>query len=373
VWTRTSDYAPTSDASLQVLGKNLIWGAVRNPAMEAAPAIALGFDAATGTALWNAADRLSETGYPSLRWFMASADRLLGMCYEVDGSSTRVIGLDPSGTLSLDASIPHRGSDVVCAAGNLVILTTESGSLCAYDTSKNAVAWSVPFQISSLAANTDFNMVADADHCYAYNHGATTAFNLATGATAWQTPGYLSDGASVWLSRPVLVVGGQATGRALGSGMVGLDPATGRTVWDKASFEPVAVTDSVIYGYGDGTLAALRATDLHQLWQYELPSQPSPAPTACPNSGNGSWASDQVVVVPVEGVPATGSATQQGTAPGFVVLDSATGRPLWNHQGSPDADDMMVSWPLAVSGDMIYAASQSTLYAFRAGGPELPQ
>ena len=374
LWTASPADAPLG-GTVQMLGDAVLWSSSSYDVHGAQTVLA--FDAADGSQRWNAADAAPDSRFPQPQWYCVSGGLLLGTA-DSDSSESGgpiLVGLGSGGEVALDLIVDVEFLlQVDCAAGGLVLALTTVwennayvSGLTAFDMTSGNGKWTIPDP-----SDTPTNIVADDERWYLYGAGYVYGVALTTGSTQWKAPGYFGDSGYLWPAADALIVSGQLTAAnpadSITAGTLALDPATGRRLWSTGAYTPVATVGSTVFSIGTSSqeIAAFEARSGRTLWVYQAPVQPSTAARfGVPDLGNGTWASEQILVIPFDG-PSNGSGAAAAKDPGFLVLDSGDGRPLWAHRGSPSPYDAAPAWPVTVSGDVVYAASQTTLYAFKA-------
>ncbi|MGO4427569.1 PQQ-binding-like beta-propeller repeat protein, partial [Streptomyces sp. MCAF7] len=106
---------------------------------------------------------------------------------------------------------------------------------------------------------------------------------------------------------------------------------------------------------GQGTVFALDPRDGSQLWHTPSPLTLNPSGALDP----GASVTESLVALSLFGA----------VTPGFIVLRASDGKPLWAHRASGAEAKSEKSWSVQASGTTVYAASDTTLYAFRSPTP----
>jgi outer membrane protein assembly factor BamB len=386
-WATTAD-SPPGTGSIQLLGPTVIW----SPFLMTSPDQLLAFDGATGAVLWSGVSKAPSLGTRVIEFLNISDSTLYGTATEVglNSSQVSIFGLDAAGMQTVTGVVAAETGIIKGVWGDVVLATSGAqigvqpaplpsggGNLGGFSLSDGSPLWST----GVVVPDTDL-VTADASTCYYQDQTDTYASDLQSGAQRWRvrttplTPGILSVTDSALIVSSAGYIGAPSQ-----IGMIALDPASGRQLWSKAGFALISVYGSRVYAKSldtrnpltDREIVSLDAASGRVVWSFTSPVSPSETMTLMPSQMGGYqfWASDEIVVFPYDTLSGTVSGktvhSTEGES-GFVVLDAATGKPLWAHQGSPDVqDDSVLSWPAAVSGDTLYAASATTLYAFKAG------
>lgn len=385
LWATTPDSPPNSSefwAIVQVLGTAVLWYPIISVDLNGM----LGFDAATGRQLWSGISNAPSLGSQVLNLSTVAGSTLYGSASDgLAAPHTSLFGLDASGRQTHSQPLPA-GAGLWGVWGDVALVSLSGGTaaaqpsppplpydgnLAALSLSDGSLLWSAYADVNSLSP-----MTADAAACYYQDKTYTYAYDMRSGVQKWRvrtpmgTPGPLN------LTDSTLIV---SAGYG-GLGVSGLDPATGNQVWSTTQYSVIAIHGSRVYGKSAVTqsptsprqIVALDAASGRVLWTFDSPVSPSATVSIAIGrvGAEQNWASDEILAFPYDTLTALPGGTTPGTGKGesgFIVLEAATGKPIWAHAGSPDAQDTRLNWQATVSGDTVYAASATTLYAFKAG------
>jgi outer membrane protein assembly factor BamB len=344
-WSQAPQLSPSAgsqSASLATLGGAVIWYG---------DSMALAYDGSTGDLLWSGAGKTpSRAADP--RWLGVYGTALVGSVGLGQGAtaSTQLFGLERGGSTAFSVPVPTNvgGGLEGLNSGVALIAQYSPPALCANSTSSGRNLWSYPWSATTTSA------ASDDQHAYAYSDLNLTALNLRSGAKIWTTPVSAAYGAgthdyTIFLGGGVVLLVGD-------TGVFAYDPASGKQLWKSGRWSPYALSDSAIYAlstdYADGpTIASLSPRTGQPRWRYQLTAftQFASVPAIAPLQSNADL---QVVALPCGA----------GSSAGLVVLDAATGKPLWAHSISlPSGSDSLL---VAASGTSVFAATPATLYGF---------
>ncbi|MFG2289699.1 PQQ-binding-like beta-propeller repeat protein [Streptomyces sp. NPDC048595] len=314
---------------------------------------AVGYDTATGKERWTASPRLPSdvSGRPD--WLGVHGSTLFATAW---GDRGHLLGLDGAGAVRFSHAVtrPEEGSsspdhlhDVFCVAGSVAVVGSDGSQgyrVHAVDLKSGKVLW------SRKVAGSDHHASSDGRLCYLQDDGAVHGLDLRTGGSRWSVRGVVTPG-----DYPDLTTGRNAL--LVTTVKVQAFRATdGRRLWTAVN-EPTDLGPTTVLGErayvadGQGTVFALDTRDGSQLWHTASPLSLDPAGAGDP----GPAASSSLVALPLFGA----------AAPGFLVLRASDGTPLWAHQASGAEARSSNSWSVQTAGSTVYAASDTTLYAFR--------
>ncbi|WP_406863764.1 protein kinase [Streptomyces sp. HUAS MG47] len=311
---------------------------------------AVGHDAATGAPRWTAAPRLPSDVDSPPKWLGVHGSLLFGSARGDDREY--LIGLDARGTLRFAHTATRRSAasyaesvnGVFDVAGSVAVLNTlgDAWGVRAVDLATGRLLW------SRTAGGSDYRAVADGGSCYLQDDGDLLGLNLRTGAVRWTAKGVSRPG-----DYPKLAVGGGAvlltTVKVQAYGA-----ADGRARWTAVNETTHLNGTAVVGGTGyvaDGqdTVFALDLGDGRQKWHVPSPSNLAPGGGTLP----GPAATASLVAIPTFG-------TQ-----GVMVFRASDGRPLWARRAAGAETASTNQWSVTAAGTTVYAASSTTLYAFR--------
>ena len=396
VWTLTPT-VPPDGGPLAIMGSTVVWSPIsEEPTTQ--PSTLVAVDAATGVQAWKA-DGVAPPGLTGLtKWFGVFDGILVGFSQTstilAPKLDTTVFGLDPRGKVAFQVTISDTNSPLYYAycgyalTGRTLLFNynkVAASSISALDLDSGRVRWSKP--INMLTAALAGTVIADAQRCYFIDASTVHGIELSTGKQVWSTPTAAASGGRLAVTGDSLLVsslgsmgGGSAGSLPFATNLACLDSATGKTKWVARGSSLLGATDKTVYASNAmGAIAALDPETGKPRWTFgggAGPTQAGPTwsvtalypPTFLMNAPNGPYVSDEVLVMgcmTAQILTANPTATSLPSDAGFVVLDAATGKPLWRHAGIFSLGGSE-SWPLAVSGSMIYTATSSTLYAFDA-------
>lgn len=336
-WIYTQAYA-FGYPVLALAGNTVIWCDVTN-------SMALGVDAETGAYLWTGPEKV-DGNWDQVTWLGVFGSTLFG-CFSTDGASL-LLGMDArSGrhafVYSLGAwYIGASGVNDVGGGVALVSLTSDrSAALCAMDLSDGAVLWTRD-QSPSLAW---VSAVTDGRGCFTLDGTTIYGLDLRTGAQRWVVPNAIAAGvdSNLTLADDTLIV---TSDRVLA-----LDTASGKRLWTGVTDSPsgTAARGTRIY-LADGDLTnRVRSVDARSgttIWITPSAFSLGPSPF-------GMSVSDELISIPLAGPPE-----------GVQVLRTSDGRILWTYQ-APMPRDNRPGWAALAAGNVVYASSPTSLFAFR--------
>jgi predicted Ser/Thr protein kinase len=313
---------------------------------------AVGFDAASGSPRWTAKPTLGDD-VSSISWLGVYQSTLFGTATDYASDNNLLFGIDANGQQSFSyaagptdsASGEFRTFDQLFdVVGGVALITMggyRSSSIVATDVSSGNRLWT-----RDLKASTFNTAVADGHRCYLQDGTTTYGLDLRTGAQLWATQNTSVDGTgpSLALAADVVVISSIR--------LVALDIATGAQRWtavnESTNLSKVAVSgEQVIVVDGQDTVWGLNARDGAQRW-----STQSPLSLAAGGGTveRGPSASPTLITIPT-------------LSPyGVIALRSATGKVVWAHQDTTaDTED----WTVLATPDTVYAASPTSVYAFK--------
>jgi outer membrane protein assembly factor BamB len=344
------------------------------------PSSVLIIDAANGALAWTTQGRMPSVAGGQTSWYGVFGSTLVGGTNGVvsgdDTLGTVLFGLDPQGTTAFQVTLADTGSAVsdtvylvYALSGQILLVLLLSGvasrSMSAIDLTSGRILWSQPVSdlVPTLQSGT-----ADEQRGYLIDGSAVYGFDLSTGQQLWSTA---SAGSQLLVAGSALLVSsGLESGMPGSSDIVCLDCTTGRTLWTSAGTYVIGATAELVYAASDtSVLSAIDLATGETRWKYRGGYAPLPTQSVL-NRPDGPCVSEQIVVVGVEAISVTGSGASTSLSAdgfdfGFLVLDAATGTPLWYHSGIltlAETED----WPAVVSGSRIYVTTTATLYAFDA-------
>ncbi|WP_407288723.1 protein kinase domain-containing protein [Streptomyces sp. BP-8] len=314
---------------------------------------AVGYDTATGKERWTASPRLPSDVSGKPDWLGVHGSTLFATAW---GDRGHLLGLDGAGAVKFNHAVtrPEEGSsspdhlhDVFCVAGSVAVVGSDGSQgykVHAVDLKAGKVLW------SRKVASSDHHASCDGRLCFLQDDGAVHGLDLRTGESRWSVRGVVTPG-----DYPDLTTGQDAV--LVTTVKVQAFRATdGRRLWTAVN-EPTDLGPTTVLGErayvadGQGTVFALDTRDGSQLWHTASPLSLDPASAGDP----GPAASSSLVALSLFGAD----------TPGFIVLRASDGTPLWAHQASGAEARSRNSWSVQTAGSTVYAASDTTLYAFR--------
>ncbi|PNE40780.1 protein kinase domain-containing protein [Streptomyces noursei] len=314
---------------------------------------AIGYDAASGAERWTAAPRMPSDVSGKPEWLGVRGSTLFASAL---GDRGYLLGLDTNGALKFSHTVTERAAGgfpaqinaVFWASGAVALLGTSSDTgygVCAVDLAAGKVLW------SRQVAGSDFHAHSDGRTCFLHDGATLHGLDLRTGTVRWTVRDVLRPG-----DYPDLTTDGNAL--LVTSTKVQAFRATdGRTLWtavdEPTRLNPTTVLGTTAYAVdGQGTVFALDTRSGKQRWHTASPLSLAPAGASDP----GPAVSSSLLAYPLFGAD----------TPGFVVLRAADGKVLWAHRASgAETRNKTTAWRVQISGTTLYAASDTTLYAFR--------
>ncbi|MEN8651465.1 PQQ-binding-like beta-propeller repeat protein [Streptomyces sp. 21So2-11] len=318
---------------------------------------AVGYDTATGEKRWTASPRVPSDVSSEPKWLGVQGSTLYATAW---GDRGYLLGLDDSGALKFSHAVtePEEGSffpdhlqDVFCDAGSVALIGSDGDRgyrVRAVDLVAGRVLW------SRKVSGSDYHAYSDGRTCFLQDGGTVHGMDLRTGRVRWTVRDLFVPG-----TYPNLNTDGKAL-LVTSVKVQAFRAAEGRSLWTAVS-EPTSLSPTTVVGRrayvadGQDTIFALDTRDGSQLWHTASPLSLSPGSALHP----GPSVSSSLVALPLF----------SAVTPGFVVLRASDGKLLWAHQGSGSEASAKDAWLVQVVGTTVYAASETTLYAFRSDTP----
>ncbi|MFI1200232.1 PQQ-binding-like beta-propeller repeat protein [Streptomyces sp. NPDC020883] len=315
---------------------------------------AIGYDTVTGEERWTAAPRLPSGTSGRPEWLGVQGSTLYATAW---GDRGHLLGLDGNGAVKFSHAVtgPEAGStfpahihDVFCTTGSVALLGTSSDNgygVYAVDLVTGKALW------SRKAAGSDFRAHSDGRRCFLLDAGTLHGLDLRTGTARWTVEDVARPG-----DYPHLATDGNAL-LVTSTKVQAFGAADGRRLWtavdEPTTLDPTTVLGTTAYVVdGQGTLFALDTRTGKQLWHTAGPLSLAPAGATDP----GPAVSSSLLAYPLF----------SAVTPGFLVLRATDGKVLWAHQDSGAATtNRTTAWRVQATGTTLYAASDTTLYAFR--------
>lgn len=317
---------------------------------------AIGYDAATGKERWKGSLRAPSDVTGSTKWLGAEGSMLFAEGWS--GENGYLFGVDATGRQKFAYAVTGPGPDgrnadfvqsVQSVAGSVAVLGTSGNDgygVVAVDLASGKALW------SRRIRSSDFQAHAAGRLCLLQDNGTLRGLDLRSGTERWNVPGVIKPGAYPRLSSDgtTLLVASVKVQAFRASDGAKLWTAVNETTTISAA----AVRGERAYVFdGPGTVFALDMKSGKQQWHTASPLNLTTTGGA---RGQGPTVSSSVVAV---------ATFATGDVPGFVVLRASDGKLLWAHQPSGSEAGGKDTWQLQTSGDTLFAASETTLYAFR--------
>ncbi|MEU9116445.1 PQQ-binding-like beta-propeller repeat protein [Streptomyces sp. NPDC048483] len=315
---------------------------------------AIGYDTVNGKERWTAAPRVPSDVSGEPTWLGVQGSTLYATAW---GDRGHLLGLDGNGKLKFShpvtepeegASSPDHIQGVFCVAGSVALIGTSGDrgyGVYAVDIAAGKVLW------SRKVAGSDFHASSDGRICFLHDADTVHGLGLRTGKVRWTVRDVVRPG-----DYPNLATDGNAL--LVTSTKVQAFRATdGRKLWtavdEPTHLNPTTVLRKRAYVVdGRDTVFALDTSNGKQLWHTASPLSLDPG---------GAWDPGPSVSSSLLAYPLFSADT-----PGFIVLRAADGKVLWAHRGSgAETKNKSTAWRVQTTGTTVYAASDTTLYAFR--------
>ncbi|MBO0517395.1 outer membrane protein assembly factor BamB family protein, partial [Streptomyces beijiangensis] len=332
-----------ADGRLRLMGSSLVhWDKQK----------AVGYDTTAGSRRWTASPRMPSGVSQEPQWLAVHGSMLYGT---VAGDRGYLLGLDEKGTLRFSHPVmepdgtygPDAVVDVLAVAASVALISSDGGGgfrVHAVDLAKGSVLW------SRKMTNSTFGTCSDGHAFFLRDDNDVLRVDARTGRPQWTVHDVFESN-----TEPPMVTAG---GRLLvtGTDVRAFSTANGRKLWTAAA-ETTELSGTSVHGgkaYVSGSKSAVVALDVRdgsQLWR-----------TASPVSLNSGTFLDAGPSVSASVVTESLSDPQ-----GFIVLRATDGKPLWAHRatGGKTAASGSDEWKVLAVGSTVYAASATTLSAFR--------
>ncbi|MFD6432598.1 PQQ-binding-like beta-propeller repeat protein [Streptomyces venezuelae] len=325
---------------------------------------ATAYDTATGKERWAGSLRLPSDVSGDPKWLGVHGPTLFASAW--GGEQGYLFGVDSLGKQKFAHTVTEQGTDggfadfaesVLSVADSVAIVGTggnQGYGALAVDLGSGEVLW------SRKVKGSDFQAYAEGSRCFLQDNGTLRCLALRSGAERWKVPGVIKPGAYPHLSsdgETLLVTSTKAQAYRT---------SDGKKLWtavnETTTISAARVRDGRAYLYdGPGTVFALDMRSGKQVWH-------TASPVHLTTTGG---AQDQGPAVSSSVLAVATWAT--GDVPGFIVLRARDGKPLWAHQPSGGkaggAPGGKTSWLLQFNGSTLFAASETTLHAFRSDTP----
>ncbi|MFD4632099.1 PQQ-binding-like beta-propeller repeat protein [Streptomyces sp. NPDC058284] len=330
---------------------------------------AIAYDSTTGKERWTGSLRLPSGVAGGPKWLGVRGSTLFASAWS--GERGHLFGVDAAGRQKFAHVVTEQGAgaqsadfveSVLSVAGPVAVVGTsghEGYGVLAADLGSGEVLW------SRKVRGSDFQAYADGGRCFLQDNGTLRCLGLRSGAERWKAGDVVRPGAYPHLStdgETLLVTSTKV--QAFGA-------ADGEKRWtavnETTTLSPAGVRGGRAYLHdGPGTVFALDMRSGEQVWHRASPVHLSTTGGAL---DQGPAVSSSVLAIPTYAA---------GDVPGFVVLRASDGKPLWAHQPSGGKAGSSAegknaggtsTWLLQISGDTLFAASETTLHAFRSDTP----
>ncbi|WP_371525115.1 PQQ-binding-like beta-propeller repeat protein [Streptomyces sp. NBC_01283] len=338
-------------AQLQLLGDVLVHWEQRR---------ATAYDTTAGKELWAGSLRLPSGTSGDPKWLGVHGPALFASAWS--GERGYLFGVDATGKQKFTHAITEQGADpqfadfvesVLSVAGSVAVVGTSGHKgygVLAVDLGSGEVLW------SRKVKGSDFQAHAVGSRCFLQDNGTLRGLALRSGAERWEVRDVIKPGAYPHLStdgKTLLVTSTKV--QAFGA-------TDGEKLWtavnETTTISPARVRGKRAYLHdGPGTVFALDMRSGEQVWHTESPVHLTTTGGA---QDQGPVVSSSVVAIPTWAT---------GDVPGFVVLRASDGKTQWAHQPSGAKAGGKSNWLLQISGSTLFAASETTLYAFRSDTP----
>ncbi|HET9895039.1 MAG TPA: protein kinase [Streptosporangiaceae bacterium] len=333
-WTYTQPHTFGS-TGLTLAGSTLVWWDDQ---------LALGIGAETGAHLWTGPGEVAGN-WDQVTWLGVFGSILFGS-FSTDDASL-LLGMDARNGKqaflhSLGAwDIGYSGVNDVGGGVALVSLTSDrSAALGTVDLSDGAVLWTRDQSLSPAWVGA----VTNGRECFTLDGTTIRRLDVRTGAQRWAAPNAIAPGvdANLALAGDTLIVTSDR--------ILALDTASGRRLW-------AGVTDNPSGTAAHGTRIYLVDSDFNRVRSIDARSGitiwTTPSAFSLSLSQFGMSVSDELISIPLLGPPG-----------GVQVLRTSDGRTLWTYQ-APTPQDNRPGWAALAAGNVVYASSPTSLFAFR--------
>ncbi|ATL32617.1 protein kinase domain-containing protein [Streptomyces formicae] len=344
-----------SSARLQLLGDVLVHWEQRR---------ATAYDTASGKERWTGSPRLPSGVSGGPKWLGVHGPTLFASAW--NGTHGHLLGVDAAGKQKFTHALTEPGTDggfadfvesVLSVAGSVAVVGTSGDKgygVLAVDLGSGEILW------SRKVDGSDFQAYAEGSHCFLQDNGTLHGLALRSGAQRWQVRGVIEPGAY-----PHLSTDGE-TLLVASTKVQAFRVTDGKKRWtavnETTTLSPARIHGERAYLYdGAGTVFALDTGGGQQVWHRASPVHLTTTGGA---QDEGPTVSPSVLAI---------ATWATGDVPGFIVLRTSDGKPLWAHQPSATASGSRTGgttgWLLAISGRTLFAASETTLHAFRSDTP----
>ncbi|MBC3839247.1 protein kinase [Streptacidiphilus sp. 4-A2] len=310
---------------------------------------AAGFDAAGGSPRWTAAPQLPAGESAAVTWLGVGGGALFGAATSdtgyllaLDGNGRQLFVHPVTQADSSGFASPVNQLFAVGAGIALVGVDGDSGfQLLAVDLTGGQVLW------TRQVTSSMYSAVTDGQRCYLQDGTDTYALDLRTGRSSWHAQGTGSSGDEPGLSLApnILLV--------TDNKVQAVDTATGTRLWTAVNESDISATltngGAAFVADDSGTVFGLNSLSGKQNWS-TVTSLDLFVDGAKGVSQNISLSQDLLVL-------------STGSHPGLVALRPTDGRLLWAHQDTSGPAGQ--PWAVLASGALAFAASDTTLYAYR--------
>ncbi|WP_078946226.1 protein kinase domain-containing protein [Streptomyces exfoliatus] len=317
---------------------------------------AIGYDTATGKQRWTGSLRPPSEVTSAPKWLGVQGSMLFAEGWS--GENGYLFGVDATGRQKFAYAVTRAGADgrvpyvqsVQSVSGSIAVLAVSGDDgygIVAVDLTSGRVLWS-----HRRIRGSDFQAHADGRHCFLQDNGTLRGLDLRSGTERWSVPDVIEPGAY-----PRLASDG-TTLLVVSVKVQAFRASDGAKLWtavnETTTLSPATVRGGRAHVFdGQDRVFALDMRIGEQAWHTASPLNLTTSGGA---NSHGPTVSPSVVAA---------ATYATGDVPGFVVLRASDGKPLWAHQPSGGEAGGKSAWLLQTSGDSLFAASETTLYAFR--------
>ncbi|MBB1261562.1 protein kinase [Streptomyces sp. OF8] len=323
---------------------------------------ASGYDTATGKRLWTADPAVPKGVSSGVNWLGVHGKELFAAAWSGDRGYLLRLGAD--GRVKSTVAVTERGRSfashvdtVFDAAGSVAVIGTSDDpgyAVRAVDLAAERVLW------HREVGSSDHTACSDGKLCYVYDGDRLIGLDLRTGAVRWTVRDLFKPG-----TYPSLATDGTAV-LVTGTKVLAFGATDGRELWTAVN-ESYMLRPATVLGrraYVVGTRDTVHAVDTRDGGTRWHATSPLSLAT------NGARDPGPAVTPSVVAYPLSGSGS---SAAGFAVWNASGGKLLWAHQedadSTPTAGSTTRRWQVRARGDTLYAASDTTLHAFRSTTP----
>ncbi|WP_406066086.1 serine/threonine-protein kinase [Streptomyces sp. NBC_01077] len=317
---------------------------------------AIGYDTTTGKQRWTGSLRTPSEVTSAPKWLGVQGSTLFAEGWS--GENGYLFGVDATGRQKFAYAVTRPGPDgqnahfihsVQSIVGSIAVLGTSGNDgygVLAVDLGSGKALWSRRIRGSDFQAHVSGRL------CFLQDNGTLRGLDLRSGTERWSVPDVIEPGAY-----PRLASDG-TTLLVVSVKVQAFRASDGAKLWtavnETTTISPSTVRGGRAYVFdGQDTVFALDMKSGEQTWHTASPLNLS--------TSGGAMSQGPVVSSSVVAIPTFAT----GEVPGFVVLRASDGKLLWAHQPGGSEAGRKDTWHLQTSGETLFAASETTLYAFR--------